>query len=141
MTIGSFAMWAGCFASCECTLIYLRQRDDPLNAIAGGVFTGGLLAIRGGLNIALKNAIFGGLILAIIEGVGVIFTAVQAQNRTAQLAEQQKAQMEMYRQMGMNIGGPPPVAKSGDEAGSFMNDKYAQLSNLAPEAREQSYQF
>ena len=85
--------------------------------------------------------LFGGLILAIIEGVGVIFTAVQAQNRTAQLAEQQKAQMEMYRQMGMNIGGPPPVAKSGDEAGSFMNDKYAQLSNLAPEAREQSYQF
>lgn len=31
----------------------------------------------GGLNIALKNALFGGLILAIIEGVGVIFTAVQ----------------------------------------------------------------
>lgn len=40
-------MWAGCFASCECTLIYFRQKDDPLNAIAGGVFTGGLLAIRG----------------------------------------------------------------------------------------------
>ncbi len=40
-------MWAGCFASCECSLIYLRQKDDPINAIIGGVFTGGLLAIRG----------------------------------------------------------------------------------------------
>lgn len=52
---------------------------------------------EGGLNIALKNALFGGLILAIIEGVGVIFTAIQTRNRVQEMNDMQAKQMEMYR--------------------------------------------
>ena len=44
---GSFALWAGLFASTECLLIHLRNKEDFMNPIAAGFFTGGLLAARG----------------------------------------------------------------------------------------------
>ena len=44
---GSFALWAGLFSSSECLLIHLRNKEDFINPIAGGFFTGGLLAARG----------------------------------------------------------------------------------------------
>lgn len=45
----------------------------------------------------------------------------------------QAKQMEMYRNMGMNMqGAPSEEAASADAANSFMEDKYAQFSNLAP---------
>lgn len=47
VSVGSFAMWGGVFSSMDCLLIYYRQKDDPLNAIAAGFITGGVLAIRG----------------------------------------------------------------------------------------------
>jgi import inner membrane translocase subunit TIM17 len=73
MLAGSFAMWGGCFSSTDCMMIYLRQKDDPWNAIVSGAFTGGILAIRGGANVAFKNALMGGAILGLIEGVSIIF--------------------------------------------------------------------
>jgi len=35
-----------------------------------------VLAIRGGLNVAFKNAMMGGVILALIEGVSTIVTSI-----------------------------------------------------------------
>jgi len=81
--IGSFAMWGGVFSSMDCLLIYYRQKDDPFNAMAAGFITGGVLAIRGmtflfhflgGVSVAFKNAVVGGVILALIEGVSVVVT-------------------------------------------------------------------
>lgn len=69
-------MWGGVFSSMDCLLIYYRQKDDPLNAIAAGFITGGVLAIRGGMSIAFKNAMVGGVILALIEGVSTIITSI-----------------------------------------------------------------
>jgi import inner membrane translocase subunit TIM17 len=63
---GSFAMWGGVFSSIDCLMIYYRQKDDPLNEIISGFVTGGVLAIRGGLSVAFKNALIGGLILTLI---------------------------------------------------------------------------
>jgi import inner membrane translocase subunit TIM17 len=87
--LGSFAMWGGVFSSMDCLLIYYRQKDDPYNAIAAGFITGGVLAIRGihiiymcidlvigGASVAFKNAMVGGIILALIEGVSTIVTSV-----------------------------------------------------------------
>lgn len=71
---GSFAMWGGIFSLTDCALIAYRKRDDPYNAIIAGAITGGTLAIRGGVSVAFKQALAGGLILAMIEGVGIIFT-------------------------------------------------------------------
>lgn len=90
MTIGSFAMWGGVFSSMDCLLIYYRQKDDPWNAVAAGFITGGVLAIRGnhqdfrdiyindvgGMSVAFKNAVMGGVILLLIEAVSNIVTAV-----------------------------------------------------------------
>jgi hypothetical protein len=41
-----------------------------------GAITGGVLAIRSGVNIAFKNALVGGAILALIEGVSTVFQMV-----------------------------------------------------------------
>lgn len=46
VTAGSFAVWGGVFSSFDCTLAYLRQKEDPWNSIASGFLTGGVLTIR-----------------------------------------------------------------------------------------------
>jgi len=66
---GNFAVWGGTFSSFDCSLQYIRQRDDHWNAIASGFLTGGVLASRGGWKAAGRNAVIGGVLLAIIEGV------------------------------------------------------------------------
>ena len=43
-------MWGGVFSCMDCLLIHYRQKDDPLNVIAAGFITGGVLAIRGTLS-------------------------------------------------------------------------------------------
>ena len=48
ITGGSFAMWGGCFSSLDCAFMYFRGKDDPMNAVASGFLTGGLLAFRSG---------------------------------------------------------------------------------------------
>jgi hypothetical protein len=48
--VGSFALWGGLFSLTDCTLIHLRNKEDYLNPIAAGFFTGGFLAIRGNLD-------------------------------------------------------------------------------------------
>lgn len=45
---GSFAMWGGMFSIIDCSLLYLRQKESPHNAVAAGFATGGILAIRSG---------------------------------------------------------------------------------------------
>jgi mitochondrial import inner membrane translocase subunit TIM17 len=60
---GSFAVWGGLFSSFDCSLVYLRQKEDPWNSIASGALTGGLLSARMGPNAALRSAVFGGVIL------------------------------------------------------------------------------
>lgn len=85
---GSFAMWGGIFSVTDCMLIYTRKKDDPLNAICAGALTGGILAIRGGISVAAKQALAGGMILAMIEAVSIAFSAVS-------LRQQQQAQKEM----------------------------------------------
>ena len=72
---GNFALWGGIFSSCDCLLISYRQKDDPYNAIAAGFITGGVLAIRGGASVAMKQAFFGGVVLLLIEGCSQLFMA------------------------------------------------------------------
>lgn len=59
-------MWAGIYSLSECALIGLRQKDDSINKIASGAITGGLLALRSGPRIAVKNGLIGGIFLGAI---------------------------------------------------------------------------
>jgi len=52
--------------------------EDPWNSIAAGALTGGFLQLRTGLRSASKSAAFGGVLLAMIEGVGILLTRMTA---------------------------------------------------------------
>jgi import inner membrane translocase subunit TIM17 len=75
---GSFAVWGGLFSTFDCTLVALRKKEDPWNSIAAAALTGGLLQLRTGVRSAAKSAAFGGILLGMIEGVGILLTRVTA---------------------------------------------------------------
>lgn len=75
---GSFAVWGGLFSTFDCTLVALRKKEDPWNSIASGALTGGFLQLRTGMRSAAKSAAFGGVLLAMIEGVGILLTRMTA---------------------------------------------------------------
>ncbi|KAI9139881.1 Tim17/Tim22/Tim23/Pmp24 family-domain-containing protein [Paraphysoderma sedebokerense] len=68
---GNFATWGGLFSAFDCAIAGYRQKEDPWNSILSGAITGGVLSGRHGWKPALASAAFGGIILALIEGVGV----------------------------------------------------------------------
>jgi import inner membrane translocase subunit TIM17 len=57
-----------------------RKKEDPWNAIIGGFMTGGALAVRGGAKAMRNNAIGCAVLLAVIEGVGIAFGRMMAEN-------------------------------------------------------------
>ncbi|KAL1301039.1 hypothetical protein HN51_045667 [Arachis hypogaea] len=65
---GSFAVWGGLFATFDCTLVYVRQKEDPWNSIISGFAAGGFLSLRHGPAVATRSAVFGGVLLALMEG-------------------------------------------------------------------------
>lgn len=75
---GSFAVWGGLFSTFDCTMVYLRQKEDPWNSIIAGAATGGFLQMRQGLGTASRAAVFGGVLLALIEGAGIMLNKVMS---------------------------------------------------------------
>jgi import inner membrane translocase subunit TIM17 len=75
---GSFAVWGGLFSTFDCILVGVRKKEDPWNSIAAGALTGGVLAVRRGPNEVLMSGAFGGMILAMIEGLGILITRLSA---------------------------------------------------------------
>ena len=71
-------MWGLAFSSFDCSFAYLRQRDDPWNAIASGFVTGGVLAARAGLRASVQSALVGGVMLALIEGLSITINKLAA---------------------------------------------------------------
>lgn len=67
------------FSAFDCTCIWWRRKEDPWNPIIAGAMTGAVLAGRGGPGAMAKNAVFGGLFLAVIEGVGIVFHRMMSQ--------------------------------------------------------------
>lgn len=76
---GNFAVWGATFSSFDCALIALRQKEDPWNSICSGALTGGVLAARGGPGAALRSAVVGGILLALIEGMGIALNRLFAE--------------------------------------------------------------
>jgi len=77
---GNFAVWGGLFSSFDCSLVWLRRKEDPWNSIASGALTGGVLAARGGWRAASRSAAVGGVLLAMIEGLNIFLTKMLAEN-------------------------------------------------------------
>lgn len=105
---GNFAVWGGTFSTFDCSLQYIRRRDDHWNAIASGFLTGGVLAARGGWKAASKNAAIGGVLLAIIEGVAALL--VRSASQTPKEQHQMMLQQEtMMRDMNETQGLGAPM--------------------------------
>ena len=77
---GNFGVWGGLFSSFDCAVKGLRKKEDPYNAIIAGFFTGGALAVRGGVRAARNSAIGCACLLAVIEGVGIGIQRMMAEN-------------------------------------------------------------
>lgn len=43
---GNFAIWGGLFSTIDCTMIYIRKKEDPWNSITSGALTGAILSVR-----------------------------------------------------------------------------------------------
>jgi len=103
ITGANFAAWGGMFSVVDCSMAYIRQKEDPWNSIASGFITGGLLQIRRNFfqsktrNLRIFNkklvlkkflegpaammgaAVVGGIILAMIEGVSLGISRISGQ--------------------------------------------------------------
>jgi len=79
ITGGQFAVWGGLFSTIDCSLVYMRKKEDPWNSIISGAATGGILAARSGVGAMAGSAVIGGVLLAMIEGVGILLTRFTAE--------------------------------------------------------------
>lgn len=81
---GSFGVWGGLFSAFDCSLVFLRRKEDPWNSIVAAATTGGVLNMRQGLRVAGRSALLGGSLLALVEGFTIMTTkAVAEQQRLA----------------------------------------------------------
>ncbi|KAI3641351.1 hypothetical protein MIR68_000481 [Amoeboaphelidium protococcarum] len=76
----NFAVWGGMFSAFDCSLAYMRRKEDPWNSILSGTLTGGCLAIRGGPKTALTAAVVGGTFLAVIEGAMILISRMATES-------------------------------------------------------------
>ncbi|KAL7187674.1 hypothetical protein ACSBR1_037685 [Camellia fascicularis] len=90
---GSFAVWGGLFSTFDCTMVYVRQKEDPWNSIIAGAATGGFLSMRQGLGAASRSAAFGGVLLALIEGAGIMLNKVMSAQQNFPPMEEQMPNM------------------------------------------------
>jgi import inner membrane translocase subunit TIM17 len=143
---GSFGLWGGIFSSVDCLLVYYRQRDDPKNAVVAGFVTGGVLAIRGGMAVAFRQAMIGGVILMVIEGVGTLMGAIMMRQQQQFQLEMQKQEMARMKAL-YQRGGDNPYAVAYDQEqkakidavdneNQMMVDKYADSGDKAAEDKK-----
>ncbi|KAM8863948.1 mitochondrial import inner membrane translocase subunit Tim17-B isoform 2-T2 [Spinachia spinachia] len=59
--------------------VRLREKEDPWNSITSGALTGAILAARSGPLTMMGSAMMGGILLALIEGFGILLTRYTAQ--------------------------------------------------------------
>ncbi|CAJ0922578.1 unnamed protein product [Ranitomeya imitator] len=69
----------GLFSTIDCGLVKLRGKEDPWNSITSGALTGAVLASRSGPLAMVGSALMGGILLALIEGVGILLTRYTSQ--------------------------------------------------------------
>ncbi|XP_041910836.1 mitochondrial import inner membrane translocase subunit Tim17-A-like [Arvicola amphibius] len=71
---GSFAVWGGLLSMTDCSMVQIRGKEDPWNSITSGALTGAILAARNGPVAMVGLAAMGGILLALIEGAGILLT-------------------------------------------------------------------
>ncbi|KAF0980874.1 hypothetical protein FDP41_012662 [Naegleria fowleri] len=93
---GNFGVWGGLFSTFECALMYYRGKEDFVNSITSGALTGLVLAIRGGRKAMFRSALFGGIFLGLIEGVGVLMNNLMAQQQQQMMNPEEVPEPPQY---------------------------------------------
>lgn len=132
---GSFAVWGGLFSTFDCTMVYVRKKEDPWNAILAGAATGGFLSMRQGLGPASRSAAFGGVLLALIEGAGIMFNKMMSSQQPLPVMIE-----EMPQQQSSNMGTNNTATDSSNSVswfgGLFGGKKEEQKGNVKTEVLE-----
>ncbi|KAA8495416.1 Mitochondrial import inner membrane translocase subunit TIM17-2 [Porphyridium purpureum] len=114
----SFAVWGGLFSTFDCCLVALRGKEDPWNSIASGAITGGVLAMRAGPRAAAKQAVIGGVFLAVIEGCGIALTRMTADMgpnpEELQQMQQEMAELQRKQQRERDMAAAAAADTQGD---------------------------
>eukprot|EP01068_Selenidium_serpulae_P011169 Selendium_serpulae@DN5612_c0_g1_i2.p1 len=90
----TFAVWVLCFSLSERAIQKARGKEGQANAIGAGFTTGCILGLRGGWRVAMKQGVTGGTLLAIIEGLSLVWNRSMANKQTPRLQFQQSQKME-----------------------------------------------
>lgn len=69
-----------CHGKTDFGIVLLPELITNLIIVIAGFFTGGALAVRGGIKAARNSAIGCACLLAVIEGVGIGFQRMMAEN-------------------------------------------------------------
>eukprot|EP00919_Chromeraceae_sp_WS-2016_P014651 GHVR01034386.1.p1 GENE.GHVR01034386.1~~GHVR01034386.1.p1 ORF type:complete len:176 (+),score=20.97 GHVR01034386.1:150-677(+) len=107
---GSFSLWGGTYSSFDCSLQYIRGKEDYWNAIASGAMTGGTLAIRNGWKVASRHALVGGVLLAVIEGVSALLIRRSALTPREQMIRQMEYEKEEKERLAKASQTPPQAS-------------------------------
>ncbi|KQK15340.1 hypothetical protein BRADI_1g22025v3 [Brachypodium distachyon] len=78
---GSFAVWGGLYSAMDCTMVFVRRKEDPWNSIIAGAATGGILSLREGLRAAGRSALFVGALCAFMDGASLMHSRVVAEQQ------------------------------------------------------------
>ena len=133
---GNFGLWGGIFSTVDCLLIHFRQVDDPMNAIAAGFITGGVLAFRGGASQAFKQAMAGGVILLMIEGVSNLFTAIFQRRQHEFMQEMQRQELARMKKMMARGGDNPYEVNFSQEAQQSIDGAFDGDNSLGDAAKK-----
>merc|ERR1712086_154767 len=116
---GQFAVWGGLFSTFGCSLVAIRGKEDPWNAISAGALTGGVLAARAGPHAALQSAVVGGVLLALIEGATIGLNNMTSTEQPAPMMPEGPPEMGMPEGGNVDFGGEPGDGGSSDGDFSF----------------------
>jgi len=76
---GQFAAWGICFSTFDCTFAHVRGKEDPWNSIMSGAAAGAVMAARQGPKNMVGSAVVGGILLGVIEGMGILINNFASQ--------------------------------------------------------------
>ena len=116
---GSFAVWGVLFSVFDCSLAAVRRVEDPWNPILAGAATGGMLAARAGVKAIARNAIAGGVILALIEGLQIVLMKQMSKVQLAQMKAQAEAMGQEFKLPDEDTLEPPVPPPTWTSAGTL----------------------
>ena len=87
-------------------MVAIRKKEDPWNSISSGALTGAILAVRQGVPAMVGSAVIGGVLLAMIEGVGILFSRISAEQfKPISPLEEQQRDPRLFQTEGAAGGG------------------------------------